>query len=107
VEADEDHRYPSWHLTAYVRLRESRESQLAGLVRIDLLRPDPDRAGELSPEEERILDLWAASVYRERRPYLPGGREQPFPISLLERSLHARMPPPMALAGSLRLEGGG
>jgi hypothetical protein len=107
VEADEDHRYPSWHLTAYVRLRESQESQLAGLVRIDLLRPDPDRAGELSPEEERILDLWAASVYRERRPYLPGGREQLFPISLLEQSLHARMPPPMALAGSLRLEGGG
>jgi hypothetical protein len=108
VEADEDHQYPSWHLTAYVRLRESRESQLAGLVRIDLLRPDPDRESEpLSLEEKRILSLWAASVYRERRPYLPGGREQPFPISLLERSLHARMPPPMALAGSLRLEGGG
>jgi hypothetical protein len=108
VEADEDHQYPSWHLTAYVRLRESRESHLAGLVRIDLLRPEPDRGTEpLSPEEKQDLDWWAASVYRERRPHLPGTREQPFPISLLERSLHARMPPPMALAGSLRLEGVG
>jgi hypothetical protein len=107
MEAEGDHRYPSWHVTAYVRLRRRPHSDLAGLVRIDLLRPDPQRVLDpLSPDEQNELSQWATSVYRERRPALPGEREQPFPISLLERALHTRIPPAMALSRSLSVEGG-
>jgi hypothetical protein len=105
MEAEEDHLYPRWHITAYVRLRRRPDSDLAGLVRIDMLRPEPERGpGPLSPEEEEELSRRAASVYRERRPWLPGDRDQPFPITLLEKALHARLPPPVVLANMLKLE---
>ncbi len=105
MEAEEDHQYPRWHVTAYIRLRRRPNSDLAGLVRIDMLRPEPERGpGPLSPTEEEELSWRAASVYRERRPWLPGDRDQPFPITLLEKMLHAQLPPPMVLANMLRLE---
>lgn len=107
IEAEEDHRYPSWHLTAYVRFRRHPDSALEGLIRIDLLRPCSANGQDLlSPEERQTLHAWAAAVYRERRPFFPGGRDQPYPIAVLEQMLHARIPPPAVLARTIRLQTG-
>lgn len=109
MRSDEDHLYPDWHVTAYVRLRRRPGFSLEGLVRIDLhrwaLHPGRDEIPTgpepLNQEEQEALDDWAAAVYRERRPRTE--REQPYPISVLERILHARLPPAPAIARSLRL----
>lgn len=106
---DEDHLYPDWHVTTYVRLRRRPGAPLEGLVRIDLHRwalrlsrsDCPREPASLDKEEQETLDGWAASVYRERRPRL--GREQPYPISELERILRNRVPPVVAIYRSLQL----
>lgn len=94
----EDDLYPSRHIVTYVRLYDNPASALSGLVRLDLHRAalDPNRAnetGSLVPMEALALDKWAAAVYRERRPCIQTIRPQPYPITLLEEILHARLLP--------------
>lgn len=102
--SDEDDVYPEFHITCYVRMHSPPGgSGLAGLVRLDLIRPtlgsSMSKRAPLSKEEERNLSLWSASVYRERRPSIDP--RQPYPFTLLEQSLHARMPSVQVLARSL------
>jgi len=109
MRSDEDHQYPDWHVTAYVRLWRQPGAPLEGLVRIDLhrwaLRPGrseiPEGPEPLDEEEQKILDNWATAVYWERRPRI--GRAQPYPISLLEDALHSWLPTAQAIFHSLQL----
>ena len=97
AEPDEDV-YPSRHVVTYVRLRETPASALYGLTRLDLHRSalgvvQADETGPLTAEEITALDRWAGAVYRERRPTLAADRVQPYPVSLLEGVLQARLLP--------------
>ncbi|GEM_PF-775463 len=111
MEADDEDVYPGRHVTCYIRLYRHPGSALDGLVRLDLVRWALDPTGKekgserrpLSPEEERTLDLWGASLYRERRPRLDP--RQPYPLALLEKALHARLPSSALLARLVAFNG--